>query len=229
MSQRSFRVLVLGAGLFGMCASGASGDEPVLAPGTQVRISARGAVEIPGVVKIFRQGIATPGAIVADDARLVAVRLAGDSVPLALPRPGARPTGRLVAIDEDGVVVKFDGYRAPFRVPAAALASLEVNRGGRRNVLKSIGIGLGVGALAGVALGAASGDDEKGFMSFTAGEKAAIYGVGLGLIGGVVGAVAGISDRPARWEPVELGQRHVGVFVEPRRDAGAAIGLRVAF
>lgn len=229
MSPRFFLVFVLGAGLLVASASGARGEEPVLASGSQVRVSAGGALEIPGVVKIYPQGVATEAAVVANDPGLVAVQRSSDSMPVALLRPGARLTGRLVAIDDYGVVVRFDGHRAPFRVPREVVARLEVNRGGRRNVLKSVGIGFGVGALAGVAIGMASGDDPEGLLAFSAGEKAAVFGVGLGVIGAVVGAVAGISERAPRWEPVELGKRHVGIFVEPRRNAGAGLGLRLSF
>jgi hypothetical protein len=67
--------------------------------------------------------------------------------------------------------------------------------------------GLGVGALSGVAVGAAlglaSGDDKCAedsfcFFQFSAGEKAAIFGIALGgiglALGGAIGAVAGSRD-----------------------------------
>jgi hypothetical protein len=225
---RSLIVFVLGAALLAGHAPDARAEDAVVGPGSQVRVSTGGAREIPGVVALTKQGVATPGAIVAHDSRLVAVQMPDEAIAVALPRPGARPIGRLVAFDDDSVVIRFEGHTVPFRVPRDVITRLEVNRGGRRNVLKSAGIGLAVGALAGVAVGIASGNDEPGLLAFSAGEKAAIAGAGLGVAGAVVGLVAGVARRGPRWEAVEPGKR-VGVFVEPRRNGGARAELRVVF
>ena len=150
-------------------------------------------------------------------------------MPIALPRPGARPIGKLVSFDDEAVVIRFEGHKVPYRVPRDVISALEVNRGGRRHILRSFAVGLGIGALTGVVVGFASGDDDGGWFAFTAQEKAVIGGVALGAVGGVAGFVAGAVRRGPRWEPVELGQRHVGVFVEPRRQGGAGAGLRISF
>lgn len=227
MSRSSMLFAFSGALLAG-CASEARADDAVLRPGSQVRVFAGGAREIPGAIVLTTQGVATSGAIVAQDSRLVAVKLAGEAMPIALPRPGALPIGRLVSFDDEALVIRFEGHKAPYRVPRDVITRLEVNRGGRRHILRSVGIGLAVGALAGVGLGMASGNDEPGLLAFTAGEKAAIAGIGLGAAGALVGLFAGAAQRGPRWEPVELGQGRVGLFVEPQKNGGGA-GVRISF
>lgn len=63
-----------------------------------------------------------------------------------------------------------------------------------RGAAEGLGIGAGAGVLLGVALGLASGDDPKCqecWFTFTAGEKATMAGVGLGVVGSFVGLAAG--------------------------------------
>jgi len=61
--------------------------------------------------------------------------------------------------------------------------------------LKSLGIGILVGAVTGALLGFLSGDEKPSgpwdILAFTAGEKALGFGVLMGGIGGVIGGVAG--------------------------------------
>jgi len=63
-----------------------------------------------------------------------------------------------------------------------------------QGLLYGLLIGAGGGALGGLA----SGDDEGEFLSFTAGQKAAILGIFFGVIGtvvgGTVGALAGVDE-----------------------------------
>jgi hypothetical protein len=68
--------------------------------------------------------------------------------------------------------------------------------------LKGLGQGFLIGAVPGALIGLLSGDDSGGFIRFTAGQKALIGGLFLGLagatVGGLVGALAGID------EPIDL-------------------------
>ena len=50
------------------------------------------------------------------------------------------------------------------------------------------------GAGAGVLIGLLSGNDNSGFLRFTAGEKAAVLGLSLGIIGTVAGGLVGVSQ-----------------------------------
>jgi hypothetical protein len=210
------------------CGTIAAQDGP-LAAGSEVRLTAGDAREIPGVLRIERSGVVTAGRLVAYDAKLVAVEMPGMTVPVALPRPGARPIGRLVAVDDDAITVRFDGQRQAFRVPRPLIAGLEVNRGGRPRVLRKMAAGAGVGALAGILIGVASGNDDPGFMSFTAEEKAMVAGVGLGILGAGIGTIVGLAQPRARWVRVELSAPRAGLLVRPRRPGGFSAALTVRF
>lgn len=87
-------------------------------------------------------------------------------------------------------------------------------------------IGLGVGAVAGVAIGFAAGDDRCGaglfgcLFTFTAEQKAAMLGVGLGGIGAIIGSV---SAPGAQWTSAGGGAApRVALLLNGNR-----IGLRV--
>jgi len=69
---------------------------------------------------------------------------------------------------------------------------------GDSKIAEGIAIGVGAGVAVGIAIGLASGDDPNagakgftGFLQFTAGAKAGILGCGLGLVGIVIGFIAG--------------------------------------
>jgi hypothetical protein len=66
-------------------------------------------------------------------------------------------------------------------------------------MLRSLGIGMLIGAGSGVVIGLASGDDEGTFLAFSAEEKAAAAGIGLGLVGGAVGLIVGALNAHDVW------------------------------
>ena len=102
-------------------------------------------------------------------------------------------------------------------VPLEAVALLERSTGRTSR----IGAGIGIGGLVGLGLGAmvglASGDDESGFMQYTAGQKALAGAILGGAVGGLIGGVAGASSAGDRWQVVPL--------VRPT-GAGAALTIR---
>ena len=83
----------------------------------------------------------------------------------------------------------------------------------------------------GILIGLASGDDETGLLAFSAGEKALIYGVGLGAVGTFGGAVAGASWSSERWErgATVFANGRVGVHVVPAGRRGAGLAVSVGF
>ncbi len=61
----------------------------------------------------------------------------------------------------------------------------------KSKVLSGAGTGLLIGGSTGALIGFLSGDDTSGWVRFSAADKALIYGVGLGSIGLLIGAVGG--------------------------------------
>lgn len=73
------------------------------------------------------------------------------------------------------------------------IEKLEFRRKGR--VGKSIGIGAGAGLVLGAIGGYSSGDDEPGFLSFSAEEKSIVSGTLALPIGAGIGAIIGVVKR----------------------------------
>jgi hypothetical protein len=119
---------------------------------------------------------------------------------------------------------------APAETLAVALADvnqLDVSTGRRRYALRGAGIGSLVGGGLGAVMGYASGDD-RGWCCFSAGGKAIIYGVGLGVTGLVIGAIAGSLHVTDRWTSVPLGSAEA----TPRLQVGrghARLAVTVSF
>lgn len=63
-----------------------------------------------------------------------------------------------------------------------------------KGALEGLGVGILIGFSAGAVIGLTSGDDEPGFLSFTAEEKASILGVTFGALGGIFGLIAGATS-----------------------------------
>jgi hypothetical protein len=171
----------------------------------------------------------------------VRLTFARDADPLEPGRKGAgaRRAGRVVHVGDRTVTMAFDGHAREVEVETASVVRLERSLG-RRSRGKSAGRGAGIGLLAGVAggvlVGLASGDDPCHrdqflgcFLAFSAGEKAAMYGIALGAVGTIGGAVAGASRTGERWErgATVFADEHIGVHIVPagRRGAGVAVSL----
>jgi hypothetical protein len=144
----------------------------------------------------------------------------------AVVRPGDRVRLRPRAPDTPGTVGRWlgaDAGRARVEVASAEgrldtalvsladLASLERSTGRGTRLATGAGVGAFVGLAAGVAAGLAEGDDPPGFVSFSAGDKALIYGLGGAGLGAVVGMVIGYTIKSDTWQVVPLQRMPGGV------------------
>jgi hypothetical protein len=136
-------------------------------------------------------------------------------------------TARVVNVRSDSLFLHI----APAETLAVALAGvtrLDVSFGRRRYPLQGAGIGSLIGVTSGVLIGYASGDDPPGWFAFTAGEKAVLAGVGLGLTGLVVGTVVGLLKTSDRWMSVPLGAAEASPRLQVSR-GGARLAVAVPF
>ncbi len=149
------------------------------------------------------------------------VRLTASSLGLS------EAVGTVQEATDEALVVQFEFPARLETVERSEIAAMEVSIQGQRKVLKSVGVGLLVGAVTGVAAGLASGDDDPNrFLAFSAGEKAAIGGVVLGLTGATVGLIVGSVRRHEVWSPVV--PENVDLTVLPLVREGGA-GVHVGF
>ena len=76
--------------------------------------------------------------------------------------------------------------------------------GKKRKMLSKAGLGVLIGAGIGALLGYGGGDDERGFLKATAGEKAAAFGIFFGVVGGVIGLISSLSVSPSDDEMITI-------------------------
>ncbi len=114
--------------------------------------------------------------------------------------------GVLLGVEGSELLIAPAGQSEVVRVQAHQLRRIQVYGGERRMAAKGLGYGAAGGALVGVGLGLADGDDPSScwLMCYSAGEKAAMGGVLLGLTGGVIGLIAGALTKEVRWDDVSL-------------------------
>jgi len=108
--------------------------------------------------------------------------------------------GSLQGIEENDLLVLPSEETEPSRIPMDQVREFRVLRGSKNQALAGLGFGVASGAIVGGLMGLADGDDESGFIQFSAGEKAAMGAVAFGLIGGVAGLVIGAVSRADHWE-----------------------------
>jgi hypothetical protein len=111
-------------------------------------------------------------------------------------KDGQRIKAELLAVKDGRLILMDASTFSDVTCAVDDIRSLQIVK--KAKVLKGLGLGSLTGGVAGSGLGFLSGNDKPGFMSFTAGQKALVLGVGLaaigGLIGGVSGALTGIDD-----------------------------------
>jgi hypothetical protein len=104
--------------------------------------------------------------------------------------------GELLALKGEDLVIADTGSYEKVIVNVGEMKSVRIVK--KSGFLKGIGLGLLAGGGTGMLLGFASGNDDPGWFSMTAGQKAALGGLALGVlgtgIGGVCGAISGIDE-----------------------------------
>jgi hypothetical protein len=154
----------------------------------------------------------------------------GSRIRLSLPRDSSgavvRRVGRLLAVRQDSLFLEEAGRKDSTLVLWPQVSRIEVSRSRRGHTLRGMGIGLLVGAAGGAAVGLAAGDDPPGLISFSAGDKAALGGVAFGVLGSLIGAIAG-SVPSDSW--VDVPVRRVNVALFPARFGGAGLGVTLRF
>jgi hypothetical protein len=152
-------------------------------------------------------------------------------------KDGRAVEGELVAVKGRSLVLADSVMMTSAEIAVEDIVRIRIVRKSR--VFSGLGIGVLAGAASGALLGFLSGDDPKrGFwtnwMSFTASEKAGIFAISLGAVGGSIGAlVGGIkgADQNIEWAslpPADRGRalrklRAISRF--PNEYAGPATSL----
>ena len=85
-----------------------------------------------------------------------------------------------------------------YKIPISKVDSIIIP--GESKVASSIGWGALIGFVVGGLLGIVGGDDEEGFIKFTAEEKALGGGAFLGLVGAIIGLIVGLSSSESDQE-----------------------------
>jgi hypothetical protein len=136
---------------------------------------------------------------------------------------GAPVTGRLVVWRSDSLIMIVDGAERAYASPS--IVRMETPAGRRSQTWRGAKLGLVIGAVAGIVLGLADGDDPpENWFAMTAGDKAMAAGAGLGLLGIGIGAGVGAASRVEDWKPVDV----PGPVPEVAR-ARVRVGARIAF
>ncbi len=159
----------------------------------------------------------------------------GSRIRASAPSVSSKPfVGDVVGWESDSLIVdarvwqKGTRLNQQVKVAMGSLTKLEVSRGRKSRFLQGLGYGFLVGAVTGTVIGAASGDDDPSqFFSMTAGEKAAVGAVSLGLLGGIVGGVIGLSSPAEKWEEVPLDRLRVGPSPVTADGVAVSVSLRL--
>jgi hypothetical protein len=152
-------------------------------------------------------------------------QVAGKQVEVSV---NGHPSENAIAIQQgDGLVLRTRDGDVPL---ASATQIVDIKRG--RGAAQGLLVGLLVGVGAGIAIGFAAGDDEPCpddghlcLFNFTAGDKAAIWGILLGALGLGTGAVIGYTHGARDVYDLSTPQPR---FV-PTGPPGSAIGGTVRF
>ena len=147
--------------------------------------------------------------------------------------------GLVVASDPEHLRILVDQDHTVVDVPVADIRSLHLSQGRRSHgdsALRRAGWGLLIGVASGAALGLAMGNDQctprpdyYGFdclLTFSAGDKAVGLGVLGGALGATLGAISGVAQPGEKWERVNRVRARVAL--QPHR-RGLGVALSLAF
>jgi hypothetical protein len=185
------------------------------------------------IASLLVLALAYPATLVAQAAPTAATLAPGARVRVTTSGSG-RQIGTVVAHRGDTLLVRWPEFANAVAVPLDGVSRLEVSTGRHRRVVKGLMLGTAIGGVTGVLIGAASYEpcDSTEFMGCflgptSRGESAAVVGVAGGVLGLVVGSLAGLA-RHERWKPVSLGERRVAFAVTPRAH-GTRLGVSLQF
>jgi hypothetical protein len=106
-------------------------------------------------------------------------------------KDGTQVKGELIAVKQNSILLLGSSSGTDISIDVPDITTITIIKKSR--ALSGLGLGLLIGGGAGAGIGFASGNDRPGFFSFTAGEKAALFGGALAVTGGVIGLIAGAS------------------------------------
>jgi hypothetical protein len=129
--------------------------------------------------------------------------------------------GTLAAISGDTLAIAQDEDPTRLRrLPLASIAVLERSLGRHGNSGRCALWGFGIGAAAGLVMGASSSGED---IFFSKGQVTLLSGVLVGGTGALIGALAGIGIRSDRWERVPLDHALGSVHLRPPGPWGPAM------
>lgn len=115
---------------------------------------------------------------------------------------GSLLIGKVRSVSDVVVLRGIEGRE--WEIPASSIEAAEALIGLKKNTLQGLSLGVFIGGSVGVSIGLLAGDDPPScwIMCLSRGEKAAIAGSALGVIGGIFGLFAGALTESEIWEDV---------------------------
>lgn len=136
--------------------------------------------------------------------------------------------GTLAAVEPGVLRVSSADHGVLADVSRDSIARFEVGTW-KSNTGRGAGIGALIGIGLGVALGAGACAGGSGWFEPTPGECAAAFGVTLGVLGTVIGAVAGSKSHHFTWSDAPLPDLARVMHVRPASAGGVIVGVSVRF
>lgn len=109
---------------------------------------------------------------------------------IVLKKDGKTIRAELLAVKNDEIILMDSLNMSGITLKSDEIRKITIVK--KSGFFKGIGYGLVIGGASGALLGFASGDDDPGWFSFTADEKAAMGAMGFGILGAVTGGVIGL-------------------------------------
>ena len=104
-------------------------------------------------------------------------------------KDGFQAEGELIAVKQNSILLLGSSSGAEVSIDVPDIKTIKIVKKSR--VLSGLGLGFLIGGGAGAGLGLLSGNDQPGWFSWTAGAKAIVLGGTFGIVGGIIGLIAG--------------------------------------